>query len=156
MMRLSPSLIGFFGLAIATFTGCSGPAYVPVSGRVTLDGKPVADAVIFFQPIGGTDGDGAGVGSSAKTDADGRFTLQASTPNPTPGALIGKHRVRIGDGKAASAAINPDSDAVNPMGKMQPKAPKDTIPAKYNTESTLEFDVPAGGTTNANFDLKSS
>jgi hypothetical protein len=130
--------------------GCGGATYVPVSGVVTMDGKPLPNAMVFFQPIG----DSGGVGSTAKTDSDGRYKLEASTPIPTTGALVGKHRVTIGS--VPSTLSNPnDSDAANPGGKAAPKLAKDTIPERYNTKSELEFDVPSSGTDKANFDLKS-
>lgn len=39
------------------FSGCgqSGPALYPVTGKVQCDGKPVADAMIFFHRAGKTD-----------------------------------------------------------------------------------------------------
>jgi hypothetical protein len=137
--------------------GCSQKTYVPVKGKVTYNGAPLANVQVLFQPIA-TDGvDAGGVGSFAMTNEQGEFTLEASTQVPTPGALVGKHRVRIAvPPKMLGATEDTDSDAASPGGnaKGQPKAQKQPIPAKYNSDSTLSFDVPSGGTNQADFALE--
>jgi hypothetical protein len=117
--------------------GCGGGA-APVSGRVTLDGKALADATVSFQP---SDAGAAGPGSSGKTDSNGQFTLQVVGKNSN-GALVGKHRVTI------SAKGNTEADDSG-------KKVSDRAPAWYNTQTTLTFDVPSGGTDKANFELTS-
>jgi hypothetical protein len=83
------------GGLLAAVLGCSGgdPHFAPVSGVVTLDGKPYDQAVISFQPIGTPDNPTPGHGSSAYTDENGRFVLRSD--NKIDGAVVGKHRVRI-------------------------------------------------------------
>ena len=78
---------------VAVAAGCGGEKLAPVSGVVTLDGAPLADASVTFQPVaqGGID---AGSGSYAKTDAEGRYTLRTVTGDRR-GAVVGKHVVRI-------------------------------------------------------------
>jgi hypothetical protein len=142
------------GLLLA---GCSQKGYVPVKGKVTYNGAPLANVQVLFQPIATDGADAGGVGSFAMTNDAGEFTLEASAPVPTPGALVGKHRVRIAfPPKMLGAAEDTDSDAATPGGnaKGQPKALKQPIPEKYNSESTLSFDVPSGGTTQADFALE--
>ena len=142
--------------ALAALGGCGGGAgYAPVSGHVKFNGKPAANVMVTFQPLAkAAGGDAGGVGSFATTDADGRYELEVMSEKPQKGALVGKHRVRIatpppkGDGGAA------DSDAAAETGKKK-KGFADPIPARYNVESTLDFDVPSGGTDKADFDLKS-
>ena len=97
--RVTPRALMLAALLVAT--GCGGGGYVPVSGRVTYNDAPLAGAQVLFQPIGGQGGVATGVGSFGRTDAEGRFTLEASTATPTPGAVPGKHTVRI--------ALPPDS-----------------------------------------------
>jgi len=48
------TILSFLLLALA---GCGGASYqvVPVSGKVTLNGKPLAKAHVTFAPIGGLD-----------------------------------------------------------------------------------------------------
>ena len=65
-----------FALLIAVASGCGdpGPRLVPVSGKVTLDGVPLAHKTIQFIPETGTPGSGAGATSSA----DGAYELIAT------------------------------------------------------------------------------
>lgn len=45
--------VGWLGLALMV-SGCdAGIEYFPVAGRITLDGKPLADAVVSFMPNDG-------------------------------------------------------------------------------------------------------
>ncbi|VTS07630.1 transthyretin-like family protein [Tuwongella immobilis] len=143
--------IGIVALLGITMVGCGNSAYVPVSGTITYNGTPLAKAQVIFQPTAASGTDTGGVGSFAMTNDAGQFTLEASTITPTPGAWVGNHTVRIAlppDG----ASSGEESDAAAP-GKGK-KAFKQPIPEKYNTQSTLTFSVPAGGTTTADFKLE--
>lgn len=65
----------------------------PVSGTVTLDGEPLEDAVILFNP---SEGKEPGPGSAAKTDAQGHFKLSLAVPGRDVfAAVAGKHDVVI-------------------------------------------------------------
>lgn len=123
--------------------GCGNTKVVPVSGRVTLANKPLAHATILFQPL--SEDKNPGPGSSAKTDANGQFTLELMT-GERKGAIVGEHKVSIvayeGDGAVPSSG----SDMV---------FRKALIPDEYNAASKLTFTVPPGGTTKADFDLPS-
>ena len=92
------------GSALLLVLGCGGGAkVVPVTGRVTLNGKPLADAKVSFQPIAKEKSmEAAGPGSTGKTDAEGKFTLK--TPTGQDGAVVGMHRVRIDRWKNAPPA----------------------------------------------------
>jgi len=138
--------LGIAGLALVSLACGRGPEYAPVSGRVTLDGQPLAGAAVVFQPIGHSRDDAGGYGSSAKTGADGRYTLRVAGPNDSVGGLVGTHRVSITTRVSESA---PGSDEITL------KKGGEKVPAKYNTKSELTFDIPAGGTSTADFDLKS-
>jgi hypothetical protein len=138
MLRLS-----LFGLLFVV--GCSGggPSLAPVSGKVTFDGKPLANATVGFYP----EGPHAGVNSSGKTNDNGEYTLM-TVVDRKPGAVVGKHRVSI---IVASDAAGSDLPA-----DKQPKNRAPRIPAKYfGGESILSCDVPSGGKTDANFELTS-
>jgi len=141
-MRVRLILIGL----LAGLTGCSGgPKFVPVSGTVTLDGKPLANALVAFNPAAPAGKiEAAGPGSMAVTDDQGHYVLKViGTDSRTAGAVVGEHRVRI-----STADISPESGDVAVR-------PKERVPAKYNTHTTLTFPVPPGGTDAANFDLDS-
>ena len=134
--------------ALAALTlGCGGPSYVPVSGVITLDGKPYGKAVVNFQPIGTPDNPNPGRGSAAYTDESGRFVLLSDDHK---GAVVGKHRVTVATredsiGKASTEGGTPDDAPTFRRGE--------PIPPEWNSMSDKQFDVPAGGTDKANFDI---
>jgi len=129
--------------ALLVLAGCgSGGKIAPVSGTVTLDGKPLANALVAFQPIATAGKPNAGMGSTGKTDANGKYTLKTVDTDHS-GAVLAKHSVMI--------TIMPESSDLD-----IPRPPqKALLPAKYNHNSELQFDVQAGGSDSANFDLKS-
>jgi hypothetical protein len=75
------------GIAILA-SGCGDrrPARVPVSGRVLIDGKPLTVGNVKFVPDGSRP-------SSAKVDAQGRFTLTCY--DGEDGVVLGRHRAQI-------------------------------------------------------------
>jgi hypothetical protein len=131
--------ISLVALVCCLVAGCNGPDYkvVPVSGRVTLDGQPLNDALVAFQPIGSENDVQPGPGSVAHTNSTGDFTLQVVEPSQ-PGAVVGKHRVTITTAKS--------------NGSDESWATGERVPRRYRNGS-LQFDVPESGTTAANFDL---
>ena len=133
------------GLAAVGLAGCGGPEMAPVSGRVTLDGKPLAGVVVNFFPVGSKERPTPGYPSlSEPTGPDGRFAL-ANPHLKRPGAVVGPHRVSVNTPVPASHPVN--FSATAPY--------YDPLPPKYSSPSALSFEVPPGGTTEANFDLTS-
>jgi hypothetical protein len=148
MVRLRILSVG--GL-LAALVGCSsGHAIAPVSGVIKLDGQPYGKAVVSFQPIGSPENPNPGRGSSAYTDENGRFVLMYD--DGRKGAIVGRHRVRI-------MTRGNDVIVVDPETGSEDEAPAnqviDPIPAEWNALSTKEFEVPPGGTDQANFDITS-
>ena len=137
--RLSIVMIVCAGLV----AGCSSKPYglAPVSGIVTLDGKPIENARVSFQPQGGTKTN-PGPGSYGFCDAGGRYELQ--TIRDEPGAVPGSHTVRI-TSPGPKSDPGSDSDAGSAF--------KDPIPMRYNYKTELTFAVPEEGTTTADFKL---
>ena len=134
-------------LVILCLAGCgSGAGYkvVPVSGKITLDGQPLAGATVTFQPEASGKEGTAGPGSAAVTDAAGKFVLQTAEAKRKPGAVVGKHTVRISGVQDQRA---PDDDSARPQVK-------DPVPLRYR-DPGLPFDVPAAGTDKADFELQS-
>ena len=120
--------------------GCGKSNYAPVSGRITMNGKPLANAAVVFSPIPDIGSSSAGPGSGATTDADGRYTLLI-TGTTTRGAVIGKHKVQV------TLIDDRDSADDSPHKFKQ-------LPPKYSGKNTvLEFEVQRGGSTSADFDL---
>jgi hypothetical protein len=132
----------FLALLLA---GCGfGPYKIaPVSGRVTLDGKPLANAAVVFSPVATSDNKEPGPGSGGKTDADGRYTLTI-VGKGTRGAVVGKHKVRV--------TMIPDVDPADD----RPQRPKPLPPRYSGKNTTLEYDVSASGSSSANFELTST
>ena len=50
-MRIYSQLL--FGVALTSILGCGDSKVASVSGTVKLDGEPLANAVVIFQPLGG-------------------------------------------------------------------------------------------------------
>ena len=78
-------MTAFGAVMLLVASGCGGNT-VPVSGVVTLDGKPVEGAAVSFTP---EKSDGVG-GSYGKTDAQGRYSLKTVIGDKA-GAAAGKH-----------------------------------------------------------------
>ena len=142
----------FSAVLLAALFGCGGrQGFVPVSGRVTMDGKPLANVHVHFQPTM-TDGNpNPGPGSYAETDKEGKYALAISSQHAQgDGAVVGKHMVRISS-KLEKKEIKYDPQLGSPDGA--PLIAYETIPAHYNQDTTLEYTVPPGGTSKADFDL---
>ena len=136
------------GLLAVSLVGCGNSRYVPVSGVVTVNGKAYRNAYVQFQPMATAENPTPGRGSSGHTDENGRFTLK--TDDGHDGAVIGKHRVRITTkySKELKGYEVWDADANKAV-----KSAADPIPPQWNFESKKEFEVPAGGTDKASFDI---
>jgi hypothetical protein len=118
------------GVALLLSCGCGDgrPSRVPVSGRVMIDGKPLAKAGVRFYPTGGRS-------SSGRTDAEGRFVLTCFEPND--GALVGSHKVIV-------AAIE----------EISGNTVKWNAPKKYAQPDTSGLQATIGGATDdLKFDL---
>jgi hypothetical protein len=143
----------FSGLALCAVIlvagGCGGggPTYAPVSGTLTLDGKPYGDGVVVFLPKATSTNPNPGRSSAGETDEKGHFVLK--TDDLKNGAVVGKHLVKISTRGPVmqfdAATGSPDSAPAN--------VKRDLIPAEWNTMSEKEFEVPPGGTDKANFDI---
>lgn len=116
-------------------SGCGGsqgadqPDLGLVKGTVSMDGKPLPDAMVVFSPENGRSSMGA-------TDGDGKYEM--TYIGSTKGAKLGNHKISI-------TTIEEDSGG----GKFE-----ETIPAKYNKKSTLTEVIKAGENV-INFELTS-
>ncbi len=82
-------------LFVAAGCGKAPFEFAPVSGRVTLNGKPLANATVTFQPLVVGDDKTRPSDSFGKTDAEGRFSLAAVLPPGQRGAAVGQRRVWV-------------------------------------------------------------
>ncbi len=136
-------------LAVAiVISGCQKPSNLPpqypVSGTISLDGKPLPGAGIMFLPRGDTRGNGA----MAMSDPTGKYTLK--TDHGGPGAPEGEYAVTI------SKVVNRDGTPYVPNPDVAEAGERETLPGIYSDsmKTTLNANVPKGGNT-INFDLKS-
>ena len=133
------------------------PGIVPVSGRVTVDGRPGTNLFVLFEPIQADDPATTCV-SIGRTDAQGVFSL-VTVPDNEHGAVAGEHRVRITrhgpQGRAAAQEAPEDDEAMlrDALAGVKRKPVLAQLPARYNLQTELTFTVPEKGTDSANFDL---
>ena len=138
-------------LAAAAWAGChradgDGPKQVPVSGIVTLDGKPLAKATLTFIPVGET----RGAGATGRTDKEGRYQLTYARGRM--GTPAGQYRVAISKRLMPDGKEVPDDDKTPPIESPA----SESLPPRYSNEqdSTLLATVPPDGGT-LDFALKS-
>lgn len=155
LSRVAPPFALAAALVAAAGCGGDGPKYVPVSGVVKVDGQPYKGAVVSFQPVGGKENASPGRGSSALTDANGRYSLLVD--DGTTGAVVGKHKVRIQTKRDDPAAFfDPNVGSADNAPTPKKGGRVDPIPAEwYSDKGGKDFDVPPGGTDQANFDIPS-
>jgi hypothetical protein len=127
-----------FGLSIAVIVGCGRPTQVPVEGTVTLDGKPLANATVGLELIGG---EKELRFFSAETDAAGKYSIQ-SFESGRAGAIPGEYSVMIRSVKAP-----PGADEMTEL-------PPERVPPSYR-DGSMKLTVPEDGTTTADFVIKS-
>src|SRR5262249_37850920 len=116
-------------VALLPALGCAGDAYkvAPVSGRATLDGKPLPRAHVHFPPVGTKERIAPGPTSQGQTDEQGRYTLTLDSTRK-PGAVVGLHKVYI---------ITVDTQ-VTPGDRPDAGAPpkrREILPEKYNQDT---------------------
>ena len=87
----------------------------PVSGKLTLDGQPMAGAFVMFYPLRRLPDDAAKNQPHAKVDEDGNFRL--STYGDGDGAPAGKYRVTV------SWKTTDDSYSSEQISELPDKAP---------------------------------
>jgi hypothetical protein len=108
--------------------GCGGtehPDVADVRGTVTLDGQPLANASIMFQPTT------AGRPSLGTTDDQGNYTLLYL--DGVEGAMLGTHKVVI-------RTEVPGEDG-------EPPVVREKLPPKYHNRSELTAEVAQGKNT---------
>lgn len=110
-----------------------------VSGKVTLDGTPVDDGRIVFTPTG-TEGSVAGAEIKA-----GAYSIPREQ-----GPVAGPHKVMI----TAMRKTGQQREAPVPAPPGQKIDVKvESIPEKYNVQSTLTADLKAGANKDVDFTM---
>lgn len=130
-------------LAIIAAAGCrDGSGRVAVSGKVRVDGQPLASGVIRFVPAHGS---AAPVAQAAVEN--GHYRL-----DPHHGPFAGPHRVEIESTGHWGVAFD-DDVAFAQRTATQGGLPPDPIPPRYNRQSELAADIPDTDTEALDFDL---
>ena len=107
-------------------SGCGDTSgLVPVTGTVTLDDQPLANALVTFYP----EGDTAGLGGFGMTGPDGKYTLTPTRPGSLPPGeyvIVVSRRLRP-DGSPPPPDVPPiESDA------------RETLPRGYTDRATTD------------------
>lgn len=114
-----------FGVLAAVFMGCSENKSATVTGTVTVDGQPAEKGSVTFNSVDGKTPPGAGTIENGKYTATqvpiGPTTVQIRVPKVT------------GKKKLYDTPDSPVRDTTS-----------ETLPAKYNTNSELKFEVKPG------------
>jgi hypothetical protein len=137
-------LIAVVVIAVTLSPGCGKNPHrlAPVSGKVTMNGNPLANAWVAFLPDT-KPGHTASPTSRGKTDAQGRYTL--ATWENASGAVVGTSKVRISTMESTGGSEGEGGIVIA----------RETVPERYNARTELTFEVPEEGTDAANFNLKS-
>jgi hypothetical protein len=143
-MRLQFVALAVGALVLSLAAGCGGggkadlPKLVPVSGTVTLDGKPLAGAMVSFIPTGATPGRSMFYGA---TGADGRYELVYDEKHK--GAPEGQFMVLCNKWVMPDGSDFPRDSKVAPMDG----GARELLPPRYSLDGTSELraTVKAGG-----------
>lgn len=111
--------------------GCSEIELETVTGEVTLDDAPLEGALVEFFPVD------EGSSASATTDAEGKFELIFAAG--LEGAVVGDYTVAI---------TKPERDE-------EKDKVEETLPIKYNHQTTLTATVSEAGENHFAFNLLS-
>lgn len=148
------------------FTACAGPfaqrqlELAPVSGKLTLDGEPVAGAKVVFLPRKlFADQALPHPPAAAITDQQGVYRLQT---DGTEGAPPGEYLVLVSK-RDDQSAIEETELSLLEMARRLEERPGDaatepwmsaeTIPPFFNWQTKLRRTIPAGGDSQANLEL---
>ena len=137
---------GFLSIIIVFAAGCGSREFVPVSGSVELEGKPLEGATVTFHC---KEKDSYSVG---QTNANGEFKLATSTHE---GAVPGEHMIMV-------SKMVLEEHMNTPPGKPKPEGPdpkgrfRSVVPPKYSdfNKSGLSEKVTESGPNNFKLILK--
>lgn len=140
-------------ILLAFFCGCGGseyPSTTSVSGVVTYQGQPVADATVVLAPQSAD-----GKAASGVTDASGAFSVSAFADGE--GAVAGEYKVSVSKTTVIGALSPEEEQKILDAGKEVPQPKyKEELPPKYKNPATsgLTVSVPASGAVTLDLDLK--
>lgn len=144
-MRWILGLLGT-GLAMVSLVGCetkprtnyASAHLVNAGGTVTLDGEPLAGAVITFESTEN------GTLSFAQTGTNGSYKLQFDSV--VNGVTPGKKLVKISTTRKLLGLNQTEEGGDDPASAAANAAAEEQVPTRYNKESELTVEVTAGQT----------
>ena len=143
MMKHLPYCLVFFLLLGCSNSGSGLSGLVPCKGTVTLDGSPLAEALVMLIPEESGDMRSA----SATTDTNGIFTM--GTLQPLDGVTPGNFIVTVVKyekfGPAPEKAVNDDGEETTPPHPVQ-----NVLPEKYAAKQTSDIKLTVGTSGNKN------
>jgi hypothetical protein len=130
--------LGLVVAVLGLFIGCGpgGPELGRVTGKVTLDGKPVPNAMITYYP------QFAGSTSYGVTDQDGNYKMKYTDSDE--GAMVGKFHVGI-QTKRMTREDMPDGMKPEEFNKLASSFVE--LPKKYKNKEAIEVEVKRGSNT---------
>jgi hypothetical protein len=145
MRHLVPTILSI--TALLAFSSCQRsdrPKLYPVTGTITYDGKPLADATVTFLPENGKVAVGA-------TDASGNYTLSTQGE---PGAMEGLFRISIVAMEQVKKYTPEEFEQLTDAERA--KAHQSRIPTRYANPNGTELTatVTAAGPNNFSFNLE--
>ena len=136
----NPRFLALTYWAVLLLLGCGeSDGSIPLSGSVTLDGRPLPEGSIELHPIRGTKGP-----SSGGSIANGKFSI-SSQKGIRPGTFRVEIKAYRGSGKMEVYEITGEEREI----------PEQYLPARYNEKSELTVDVSREGDQYVEFQLKS-
>ncbi|HLW67660.1 MAG TPA: DUF6795 domain-containing protein [Gemmataceae bacterium] len=150
-----PVFCALFGLAVLTLCSCGKtrpPSLTEVEGMVLLNGKPLPNAQVEFQPeLPKWKGE---YNSFATTDENGHFQMVCGHMQQA-GAAVGKHRVLVSEPPVPSEYRSLDGQTREKYTRYLAGLQNRPIPPEYGTANTtpLTIEVTADKKT-YNLDLK--
>ncbi|PQO43802.1 hypothetical protein C5Y93_24275 [Blastopirellula marina] len=110
-----------------------------------MDGKPLAEGVVYFIPTDGTTGP-----KSFAPIADGKF---AAAGELSP--IVGSHRIEIQSTDDGGLAFDDEEAMVEWVAQGRKPLNRVVVPPIYNRNSVLTADVVADGPNEFKFELSS-
>jgi hypothetical protein len=145
------SLVIGTACALIWCAGCGGGTpsdrepTVRVSGTVTYNGQPVADASVALMPDNAPGSlPGQGKGAFGRTDSDGRFQLM--TYEASDGAIPGSYKVTVRKYEGQAIGVEPSEEDYQETPEGQEPPPQSLLPEKYSNVRTtpLEASITEG------------
>lgn len=122
-MACAPSCLALLLLPMLIVGCATEEKGTPTSGTLLLDDMPLANASVYYSPVGDTPGNGGG----GMSDASGKFTITGSRG---PGLPPGEYRVVV------SRLLRPDGSMPDPNIPPIESDASETLPAIYTSPDT--------------------